>query len=65
MKRVVILVPDEMTEVRSKSDWSLCNSVPVNKETIVYALSTNDYHANWFFGNPESIVVEEITDVTE
>ncbi len=57
-----MLVPDKITETHGRRDWSSSKDVPVDARTIVLALCTDEYHDNWYFSDPKSIVLEEITD---
>ena len=59
MKKVTMLVPDKMIYVDKVQ-----NIVNVDTRTIELALTTNDYHINYYFpeGSIQVISVEEYKD---
>lgn len=61
-KLVQILVPETMTHVGGSSLESRARTEKVDERSIVKALTTNDYHENWYFEKPEDIEVRSIED---
>jgi len=62
MKEVTVIVPDIMIHTWRGSRHSGSKEVPVNEETFLYALVTDDYHINWYFRDPKSIRIVSIKD---
>lgn len=65
MKRITILVPNTMTYTWGGHRHTDSEAVKVDMATILLALVTDDYHTNWYFHNPKSIVIEAIEDIRE
>ena len=65
MKIVRLMVPDSITRISGGSNYTRSRQVEVDAESILKALTTNDYHENWFFPDPESVKVLSIEDSPE
>ena len=64
MKKVTLLLPDEVIAVGGNSRWSCSEALPTNRENVIKALTSNDYHLNHYFVDNE-IEVLSIEDVRE
>lgn len=64
-KHVLILVPKTMTRVSGSSSSTRAREVGVDSVSILKALTTNDYHDNWYFPDPESVKVLSVEDSPE
>ncbi|MDM7992078.1 MAG: hypothetical protein QUS11_02070 [Candidatus Fermentibacter sp.] len=64
-KFVQILVPETMTHVGGSSLESRTRTVKVDERSMVKALTTNDYHDNWYFPDPDSVKVLSVEDCLE
>lgn len=64
MKKVTILVPDTIICVDGASDSIHHENVNVDTNIIELALTTNDYHNNYYFpeGSITVVSVEEYKD---
>lgn len=60
MKLVTMIVPDTMTRTLGGSRGMYSREVGVDAETILNALTANDYHENWFFPDPTSVTIMSI-----
>ncbi len=65
MKIVRLLVPDSITRVSGSSTFTRSRRVRVDAESILKALTTNDYHENWYFPDPGSVKVLSVEDSPE
>jgi len=65
MKIVRLMVPDSITRVSGGSNYTRSRQVEVDSESILKALTTNDYHDNWYFPDPESVKVLSVEDSPE
>jgi hypothetical protein len=61
MKKVTMLVPDTMIYVDEVKDKNFKDQVNTDKQNIELALTTNDYHINYYFpeGSIKVISIEE------
>jgi adenine specific DNA methylase Mod len=64
MKRIVMIVPDQIKMVSEGRNNNYSKDSDVTGELIIQMLSRNtDYHENIFFEDSKSILVESIEDV--
>jgi len=64
MKRIVIIVPDQIKMVSEGRTKKYSKDSNVTGELIIQMLSRNtDYHENMFFEDSKSIRVESIEDL--
>ncbi len=64
MKKVTLLLPDEVIAVGGNSRWSCSEALPTNRENVIKALTSNDYHLNHYFSG-NRVEVLSIEDVRE
>ncbi len=64
MKKVTLLLPDEVISVGGNSRWSCTEALPTNRENVIKALTSNDYHLNHYFAD-NGVEVLSIEDVRE
>ena len=57
MKRVVLELPDEIVHTYGRSSWSGKESVEVTASILKAALTTNDYHENYYFSNSDEVLI--------
>jgi hypothetical protein len=62
MKKVTLLLPDEVVSVGGTSRSSTRETLPTNAQTVMQALTSNDYHLNCFF-QVGTVAVVSIEDV--
>jgi len=64
MKRITLLVPDEMVRTVGSSRHSRRMRVAVSPEALVHALEVTDYHESYHFER-DTVTVESIEEVEE
>ncbi|MBI4978460.1 MAG: hypothetical protein HZC28_13350 [Spirochaetes bacterium] len=64
MKKVTILVPDEITYVKGTGSGSVRVKEATTADAILGALTMNDYHCNYFFEDRETIQIVAIEDAS-
>ncbi len=65
MKIVRLLVPDSITRASGGSNFTRSREIEVDAETILKALTINDYHDSWYFPDPETVKVLSVEDSPE
>ena len=64
MKRIVIIVPDQVKKINASSYNIYSKYYNVTEEMIIQMFSpAEDYHENIFFEDTKSIRVESIEDI--
>ncbi len=64
MKRVTLLLPDKLISVGGSSRWTCREELPTTPENVIKALTSNDYHLNYYFAE-RSVAVQSIEDIQE
>ena len=62
MKKVTLLVPDEIVVVRGSADHSVRENLPTTPARVINALVTDDYHMNAFFEDRDQVRVLSLED---
>ena len=64
MKKVTLLLPDKLISVGGSSRWTCKEDLPTTPENVIKALTSNDYHLNFYYAE-KSLEVLSIADVEE
>lgn len=64
MKKVTLLIPDNVICTGGTSHYSETKLLEVTSDAFVKALTTNDYHINYYFP-PNSVQVLSIENVED
>ncbi len=65
MKIIRLQVPDSITRASGGGSFTRSREIEVDAETIIKALTTNDYHDSWYFPDPDSVKVLSVEDSPE
>ena len=60
MKKVTLLVPDEMVYIKGTGHASIKSTVPITSDNLIKALTYDDYHMNYYFEGEKDIRVVSI-----
>jgi hypothetical protein len=62
MKKVTLLLPDEITSVKGTFRLSAKEKVSTTPENLLKALVFDDYHMNFYFENADEIKIVAFED---